>query len=89
MVGIRALERDALSVVAMAAAGEPVTITDGGQPVVRIVPYVSRFVEDLVATGRARPARRRLSDLSLPEPMQPGESSLSEGLEEMRRSERY
>ena len=87
--GTRALETDASSVVAMAAAGEPVTITDGGRPVARMVPYLSSFVEDLMATGRARRARRRLSDLPSPEPMQPGESSLSEGLEEMRRSERY
>ena len=88
-VGIQTLQTDAAAVVAMAAAGEPVTIIDGGQPIVRMVPYVSSFVEELIATGRARAARRRLSDLPFPEPIQPGESSLSEGLEEMRKRERY
>lgn len=83
------MERDALSVVAMAAAGEPVTITDRGRPVVRIVPHAPSRIEAMVAEGWARPALRRLSELPVPEPRQPGEPVLSVGLQEMRSIERY
>lgn len=88
-VGIQTLESDAASVVAMAQAGEIVTITEGGRPVARMVPYVPSRIEAMIAAGLARPALRKLSDLPAPEPRQPDEGVLSADLEEMRQSECY
>ena len=88
-VAIRTLESDASSVVAMAAAGEPVTITDRGRPVARMVPYVTSRIEAMITDGRARSALSKLSKLPVPEPRRPGEPVLSEKLAEMRRAERY
>jgi len=88
-VGIRALKQNASAVVAAAAAGESVTITDRGRPVAQMVPLASSRIEALIAAERARPARRRLRDLPPPARRRPGRSSLSEELERMRRDERY
>ncbi len=88
-MGIRALEADPSSVVAMAAAGEPVTVTDRGRPVVRMVAHALSRMEAMLAEGRARPALRRLSELPVLEPRQPGEPVLSEELDKMRSVERY
>lgn len=88
-VGIRTLESEASSVVAIAVAGEPVTITERGRPVARIVPYAASRVEAMIAAGQARPALRRLSELPVPEPRRPGQPVLSEQLEAMRSAERY
>ena len=88
-VGIQTLERDAASVVAMAAAGEPVTITEDGRPVARMVPYAAGRLEAMIAAGLARPALRKFSELPPPEPRQPDEGVLSEELERMRSDERY
>ena len=88
-VGIRALKQNASAVVAEAAAGELVTITDRGRPVAQLVPVAGSRVEALIAADRARPALRRLSEL--PPPARPGRHrrSLSEAVEEMRQAERY
>ncbi len=48
-----------------------------------------RGVDELIATGRARPALRPLTDLPVPEPGKPSDPIVSEELEEMRRAERY
>jgi len=88
-VGIRALKQNASAVVAEAAAGEMVTITDRGRPVAQMVPVASSRVESLIAAERARPALRRLSELSAPTRRRRGRPTLSEELEEMRRAERY
>ena len=88
-VGIQTLERDAASVVAMAAAGEPVTITERGRPVARMVPYTGSRIEEMIAEGRARPAHRRLSALSAPARERPGQPALSQRLQGMRNAERY
>ncbi|MCZ7533843.1 MAG: type II toxin-antitoxin system prevent-host-death family antitoxin [Acidimicrobiia bacterium] len=88
-VGIRALKQNASAVVAEAAAGELVTITDRGRPVAQMVPVAASRVEALVAAERARPPLQRLSDLPAPRRRQRGQPTLSEKLEEMRQSERY
>jgi prevent-host-death family protein len=67
-VGIRALKQNASAVVAQAAAGEPVTITDRGRPVARLTPIPSSRVEQLVEAGRARPAKLDLATLPAPRP---------------------
>ncbi|MFV9671964.1 MAG: type II toxin-antitoxin system Phd/YefM family antitoxin [Acidimicrobiia bacterium] len=88
-VGIRALKQNASAVVAEAAAGEMVTITDRGRPVAQLVPLAASRVEALVAAERARPALRQLSELPAPARRRRGRRTLSEELEDMRRSERY
>jgi prevent-host-death family protein len=88
-VGIRALKQNASAVVAEAAAGELVTITDRGRPVAQLVPVATSRVEALVAAERARPALRRLSDLPAPARRRRGRLTPSEDLERMRQDERY
>jgi len=88
-VGVRALKQNASAVVAEAAAGGEVTITDRGRPVAQLVPIASSRLDALVASGRARPAKRPLSTLPAPSRRKPGRSSLSATLAEMRAAERY
>lgn len=88
-VGIRSLKQNASAVVAQAAAGEIVTITDRGRAVAQLVPVAASRVEELVAAGRARPALRRLADLPAPSRRRRDRSTLSEALERMRQAERY
>ena len=56
-VGIRALKQNASAVVAQAAAGEQVTITDRGRPVAQLSPIAASRLAQLVAAGLARPAK--------------------------------
>lgn len=84
-VGIRALKQNASAVVAEAAAGATVTITDRGRPVARMTAISTSRLRAVIDAGRARPARRKLSDLPAPEPG----PSLSAALAEMRDDERY
>jgi prevent-host-death family protein len=84
-VGIRALKQNASQVVAEAAAGEVVIVTDRGRPVVQISPVPKTKLQQLIDAGLARPAKRSLVDLG---PPLPG-PSLSEELKKMREEERY
>lgn len=84
-VGIRALKQNASAVVAQAAAGETVTITDRGRPVAQLTPIATSPLQRMLADGTARPARRDLA--SLPEPA--AGPSLSAVLADMRDDERY
>lgn len=88
-VGVRALKQNASAVVAEAAAGGEVTITDRGRPVAQLVPVASGRLDVLVAAGRARPAKRPLSELPAPSRRKPGRPTLSATLAEMRDAERY
>ena len=54
-VGIRALKQNASAVVAAAAGGDVVTITDRGRPVARMTPIASSRLAELIESGRARP----------------------------------
>lgn len=83
--GIRALKQNASAVVAEAAAGETVVITDRGRPVAQLTAIPASRLRALVEAGRARPAKRRLSELSPPSPG----PSLTEELAAMRDDERY
>lgn len=67
-VGIRALKQNGSAVVAQAAAGESITITDRGRPVVEMTALRSSPLTLLIKAGRARPPRRRLVDLPEPRP---------------------
>ena len=88
-IGIRALKQNASAVVAEAAGGEMVTITDRGRPVARMVPLTSTRIEALLSSDRARPARRLLAELPAPARRRRGRSPLSEVLAQMRQAERY
>jgi len=84
-VGIRALKQNASAVVAEAAAGDVVTITDRGRPVAVMTAIPKSRLQALIEAGRARPARRRLADLPAPDPG----PDLSSTLSDMRDDERY
>ncbi len=84
-VGIRALKQNASAVVAEAASGETVTITDRGRPVAQMTAIPRSRLAALVDGGYARPPRGELADLPVPEPG----PDLSEVLAEMRGNERY
>lgn len=84
-VGIRALKQNASAVVADAASGNVITITDRGRPIAMMTAIPSSRLQWLIENGRARRARRRIVDLSAPEPGPP----VSEDLAAMRDAERY
>lgn len=90
-VGIRELKNRTSALMRRVAEGETVEVTDRGRPVARLVPVRSSPWEQLVAEGRATPARRDLlaimDELGLPMPAQPGQRSLSAILAEMRDEE--
>lgn len=87
-VGIRALQQNASSVVARAAGGEIIEITDRGRPVARLVPLERGTLSSLVEAGMARPAQRRIRDLPPPLPAVSGQPSLGDLLSEARGAER-
>lgn len=87
-VGVRALKQNASAVVAEAAAGEIVTITDRGRPVAQLVPLSGDRVRSLVDAGRARPAKRSLADLDDPPRRRSGQPAISSVVAEMREHDR-
>jgi prevent-host-death family protein len=89
VVGIRALKQNASQVVARAAAGDVVTVTDRGRPVAQLVPIRQGRVAALVESGRARPAKRSLAALGTPPGPPRGTPALSEAVAAMRDQERY
>ncbi|MPZ53523.1 MAG: type II toxin-antitoxin system prevent-host-death family antitoxin [Acidimicrobiia bacterium] len=84
-VGIRALKQNASAVVANAAAGETVTITDRGRPVAQMTAISSSRLQRLLDSGQARPPRHSIRDLPAPE----RGPDLSDELAAMRDAERY
>lgn len=88
-VGVRALKQNASAVVADAAAGEIVTITDRGRAVAQLIPLPEGHVEALVAARRARGPKRSLADLGSPPRRTRGQRALSDVLADMRGEERF
>jgi prevent-host-death family protein len=84
-VGIRALKQNASAVVADAAAGETITITDRGRPVAQLTPLATSPLSAMLAAGRGRSARRSIASLGQPEVGPP----LSTVLAAMRDEDRY
>ena len=88
-LGIRSLKQNASAVVAQAAAGEVITITDRGRAVALLVPLPRDALAALVASGRVREPKSSLATLGPPPRRKKGEPSLSAVLREMREDERY
>jgi prevent-host-death family protein len=88
-VGIRALKQNASQVMARAAAGEMLTVTDRGIPVAQLVPIPEGRVAALLVSGQARPAKGSLAALGAPQEVGAGEPALSEVVAAMRDEERY
>jgi prevent-host-death family protein len=84
-VGIRALKQNASAVVAEAASGTTITITDRGRPVAHLAPLPVSRLQGMLASGKARPARRKVSDLPPPA----AGPSLTATLVAMRDEERF
>ena len=87
-VGIRALQQHASSVVARAAAGEEIEVTDRGRPVARIVALRTGRAASLIDAGRLRPARHPMADLPDLIRVPKGHPNASSLLAEMRADER-
>ena len=86
-VGIRALQQNASAVVARAAGGEIVEVTDRGRPVAHLVPVPQGRLAALVDAGLARRARRSTVDLDPPLPAGEGKT-LGDLLADARADER-
>ena len=84
-IGIRALKQNASAVVARAASGEVLTVTDRGRPVAQLVPLPERTLDGLVDSGLARSPKRALAELPMPAVGAP----LSGALQDQRDAERY
>lgn len=87
--GIRELKQNASAVVAAAASGRSVIITDRGRPVAQLSPIAASPLDRLRAAGRVREATTRLSELPDPDPTPASGPSLSATLAAMRDDERY
>ena len=64
-VGIRALKQNASTIVAQAATGETITITDRGRALALLTPIPSSRLEALADAGHARRPRRDIATLKL------------------------
>lgn len=91
-VGIRELKQNASAVVARAAKGETVTITDRGRPVALLTGIGKSPLEHLVESGEVElpAANQKIWEMG---PLIPaakeGESTLSDALTQMRRHEKW
>lgn len=85
-VGIRELKQNASAVVARAAAGESLIITDRGRPVAQIVPLKESTLDRLIAAGAVRPPVASFDEL--PPPIDLG-VSMSDEIIRRRAEERY
>jgi prevent-host-death family protein len=65
-VGIRALKQNASEVVARAARGEVIVVTDRGRAVATLTPLVGSRLAQMISSGAARPARRSIASLPAP-----------------------
>ena len=87
-VGVRALQQNASAVVARAAAGETIEITDRGRPVAQLLPIARVRLDGLTAAGAARPARRRVSEMPAALAKRKATATLGELVAEARADER-
>ncbi|MBX3072255.1 MAG: type II toxin-antitoxin system prevent-host-death family antitoxin [Thermomicrobiales bacterium] len=85
-VGIRALKQNASEVVARAARGEVIVITDRGRPVAQILPLPKSPLQQMIDAGLVTPATLDVADL--PPPVSIPGFSLSEEIINAREQER-
>ena len=99
-VGIRVLKQNASAVVARAAAGESLTITDRGRPVARLLPLEKKSrIQEMIDAGQITMPGRNLRDIvrerrlgdkyTPPVTLRGDEPSLTDTLLAMREDERY
>jgi len=99
-VGIRELKQNASAVVARAAAGEAIIVTDRGRPVARLLPLERKSrLQELIDAGKIRMPEQSMHDFVTehtangvyvpPLKLPPGSLSLTETLLEMREEEGY
>ena len=89
-IGVRELRQYASTYLARVKAGETLTVTERGRPIARIVPLDAAardWRQDWIERGLMRPATVDRSAWLEFEPIrrEPGEPSLSEILEDLRR----
>lgn len=87
-VGIRELRQNASQVVARAAAGEVITITDRGRPVAQMSPLANSSIERLRERGLITPATRTFEEYCASTKPTIG-PPLSPVLQQLRDEERY
>ena len=98
-VGIRALKQNASAVVARAAAGETLTITDRGRPVARLLPLPRKSrIQEMIEAGQITvpeyPIEQYVRDHTVdgryvaPLTLPPGSPTLTETLLAMREEDR-
>ena len=87
-IGIRELRQDLSNQVKKVTRGESVIVTVDGQPRAKLVPYIEAreevTMEQLIATGRVIPARRRGERPPPPPPMVKANRPSKEILDEIR-----
>lgn len=87
-IGIRELRQDLSSQVRKAGSGQSVVITIDGKPRARLVPFIEDrtgvTMDELIATGRVIPARRRGDSPPPAPPMVEANRSSKEILDELR-----
>jgi prevent-host-death family protein len=90
-VGVRELRQNLSVYLRRVEHGETLDVTEHGRLVARLAPAPApdtSVLDRLVAEGRARPARRPISDLPRPIELLPGSLTASDVLREMREDER-
>ncbi len=89
-VGIRELKQNASAIVAQAAQGETVTITDRGVPVARLTGIRKTWLEELIEQGEVQVPEpgMELWNLELPAPLDDNGPSIQEILDKLR-AERF
>jgi prevent-host-death family protein len=88
-VGVRELRQHASRWLRRVAAGESFEVTDRGRPVALLVPIPRREgLDELVASGLARPGEGHLRELGPPLPLPDGARTPSQVLERLRADER-
>lgn len=88
-IGVRELRQHASKWLQRVAAGEGFIVTVRGRPVAKLVPVEEELtgLAGLIASGRAVVGKGDVLDFPML-PARPGEMTLSEALEELRRDER-
>ncbi len=84
-IGIRELRDTLTQTIRRVRGGETIEVTHDGEPVALLTPYPRSRIDELIATGRVRPALRPLYPLPDPVPVT-GPMTGSEALEADRSS---